>query len=69
MSPATSFTLPHILVEYYTLANGLRVVLSEDHSVPVVSVVVYYDVGLCKYRAWRMGVSYLFDIMILHVIN
>ena len=28
-----------------TLENGLRVIISEDHSAPVVSVAVYYDVG------------------------
>ena len=63
MSPATSFTLPHIPVEYYTLANGLRVVLSEDHSVPVVSVAVYYDVGSRNERAGRTGFAHLFEHM------
>ncbi len=32
-------------VEYYKLANGLKVVLSEDHSVPVATVAVYYNIG------------------------
>ena len=33
------FSVP---VEYYTLDNGLRVVLSPDHTAPVVTVAVYY---------------------------
>ena len=29
----------------YTLPNGLRVVLAEDHSAPVVAVDIWYRVG------------------------
>lgn len=32
-------------VIYYTLENGLRVVLSEDHSAPTATVAVYYNDG------------------------
>src|SRR5688572_23320617 len=35
----------NVPVEYYKLANGLRVVLSEDHSVPIASIGVYYNIG------------------------
>ena len=48
-------TLPAVAVEQFALANGLRVVLSEDHSVPVVSVAVYYDVGSRNEREGRTG--------------
>jgi zinc protease len=60
---SASFTLPHIPIEQFTLANGLRVVLSEDHSVPVVSVCVYYDVGSRNERAGRTGFAHLFEHM------
>src|SRR5207248_10826065 len=40
-----TFQVPHTPIEQFALDNGLRVVLNEDHSVPVVSVAVYYDVG------------------------
>ncbi|HEX8423226.1 MAG TPA: pitrilysin family protein, partial [Pyrinomonadaceae bacterium] len=60
---ASSFTLPHIPIEQFTLANGLRVVLSEDRSVPVVSVCVYYDVGSRNERTGRTGFAHLFEHM------
>ncbi len=55
--------LPQAPVEIYTLGNGLRVVLSEDHSVPVVSVAVYYDVGSRNEREGRTGFAHLFEHM------
>jgi predicted Zn-dependent peptidase len=55
--------LPQITLEQYTLGNGLRVVLSEDHSVPVVSVAVYYDVGSRNEREGRTGFAHLFEHM------
>ena len=59
----STVTLPRIAVERYTLGNGLRVVLSEDHSVPVVSVAVYYDVGSRNEREGRTGFAHLFEHM------
>ena len=55
--------IPHTLIEKYTLGNGLRVVLNEDHSVPVVSVAVYYDVGSRNEREGRTGFAHLFEHM------
>ena len=43
--------------------NGLRIVLNEDHSVPVVSVAVYYDVGSRNEREGRTGFAHLFEHM------
>jgi len=59
----STVTLPQAPVEIYTLGNGLRVVLSEDHSVPVVSVAVYYDVGSRNEREGRTGFAHLFEHM------
>jgi hypothetical protein len=42
---AETFQLPPTPIEEFTLDNGLRVVLSPDHAIPVVSIAVYYDVG------------------------
>jgi len=56
-------TLPQIPIEQFALANGLRVVLSEDHSVPVVSVAVYYDAGSRNEREGRTGFAHLFEHM------
>jgi hypothetical protein len=50
MTPPQSAAKPlNIPIVYYKLPNGLRVVISEDHTAPVVTVGVYYhDVpGLC----------------------
>ena len=35
----------NVPVVYYKLPNGLKVVISEDHVAPVVTVAVYYNVG------------------------
>ena len=36
---------PRLAYTTFTLPNGLTVILHEDHSVPVVSVNVWYHVG------------------------
>ena len=63
MCLSTNITLPQVEVEQFTLGNGLRVVLSEDHAVPVVSVAVYYDVGSRNERPGRTGFAHLFEHM------
>jgi zinc protease len=45
----------------FTLPNGLHVILHEDHSVPVVSVNVWYHVGSARERAGRTGFAHLFE--------
>ncbi|HTG13805.1 MAG TPA: insulinase family protein, partial [Blastocatellia bacterium] len=42
----------------FQLDNGLRVVLSEDHSAPVVAVAVYYDVGSRNEVKGRSGFAH-----------
>ena len=54
---------PQLLVREHQLANGLRVLLHEDHSVPVVSVQVWYHVGSKNERAGRSGFAHLFEHM------
>lgn len=55
--------VPHTAIEQFRLNNGLRVVFNEDHSVPVVSVAVYYDVGSRNEREGRTGFAHLFEHM------
>ena len=45
----------------FTLPNGLRVILHEDHSVPIVSVNVWYHVGSANERPGRTGFAHLFE--------
>jgi len=53
----------NVPVEYYKLANGLKVVLSEDHSVPVATVAVYYNIGFRIEPRDRTGFAHLFEHM------
>ncbi len=57
------FKLPALVIEEYTLSNGLRVVLNVDNSMPVVSVAVYYNVGSRNEREGRTGFAHLFEHM------
>ena len=50
-------------IQQFSLANGLRIVLCEDHAVPVVSVALYYDVGSRNERVGRTGFAHLFEHM------
>lgn len=50
-------------VEYYTLDNGLRVVLSQDHTSPIVTVAVYYNIGFRIEPKGRTGFAHLFEHM------
>jgi zinc protease len=45
------------------LANGLRVIISEDHYAPVVAVAVSYGVGSKDERSGRTGFAHLFEHM------
>ncbi len=47
----------------YRLDNGLRVILVEDNSVPIVTVNVWYDVGSANERTGRSGFAHLFEHM------
>jgi predicted Zn-dependent peptidase len=53
----------HIPVEYYKLSNGLRVVLSPDHTAPTVCVGVYYRIGFRIEPRDRTGFAHLFEHM------
>ena len=53
-----------IPVAAYTLPNGLRVILSEDHATPVVAVNLWYHVGSANERAGRTGFAHLFEHML-----
>ncbi|MEI6050419.1 MAG: insulinase family protein, partial [Bacteroidota bacterium] len=54
------FTIP---IEKYALANGLTVVLHEDHSDPIASVVIYYHVGSSRETEGKTGFAHLFEHM------
>src|SRR4051812_44841424 len=47
----------------YTLKNGLRVIISEDHNAPTYSVAVTYNAGSRDERPGRTGFAHLFEHM------
>src|SRR5207247_2002755 len=50
-----------ISYESFALPNGLRVVYSEDHSTPIVTVDLWYRVGSRNERPGRGGFAHLFE--------
>ncbi|MDH6576586.1 pitrilysin family protein [Kitasatospora sp. MAP5-34] len=57
-APATTRGIP---ITEHRLANGLRVVLSEDHLTPVTAVCLWYDVGSRHEVKGRTGLAHLFE--------
>src|SRR6478672_13491882 len=55
--------VPAIDVAYtqFTLPNGLHVILHEDHTVPLITVNVWYHVGSANERPGRTGFAHLFE--------
>lgn len=56
--PVSGYPWP---IETTTLDNGLRVVVSPDHSVPVVAVNLWYDVGSRHEAEGQTGFAHLFE--------
>jgi zinc protease len=50
-----------LALEEYKLPNGLRVVLNEDHSAPLVAINLWYHVGSKNERPGRTGFAHLFE--------
>ncbi len=51
-------SIPH---ESFTLANGLRVIVSTDRKAPIVAVSVWYDVGSKHEPKGKTGFAHLFE--------
>ena len=54
---------PKLQYQISKLPNGLTVVLSEDHSTPIVHVQMWYHVGSKNERRGRTGFAHLFEHM------
>ncbi len=61
-APAAQQRTP-IPVQYHTLDNGLKVVLSRDASSPIAVIGVYYDIGFRIEPKDRTGFAHLFEHM------
>ena len=55
--------LPPIKYTEYKLKNGLRVIMHQDKSTPIVAVNVWYHVGSKNETAGRTGFAHLFEHM------
>jgi zinc protease len=53
----------NIPVVYEKLPNGLKVVLSEDHTAPIVTIAAYYNIGFRIEPRDRTGFAHLFEHM------
>ena len=60
MKSAPEFKIPF---EKYALENGMRVILSPDRAVPVVTVYLVYGVGARAEQRGRTGFAHLFEHM------
>lgn len=57
---AAAYEVP---IRYHKLDNGLKVVLSEDHTVPTTTIAVYYGIGFRIEPRDRTGFAHLFEHM------
>src|SRR5438067_13212446 len=55
--------VPRLKFEKYKLQNGLLVILSEDHRLPMVAVNLWYHVGPANEIPGRTGFAHLFEHM------
>jgi zinc protease len=60
-TPAARAASPNIPYTMFKLANGLTVVIHEDHTNPIVGVHVQYDVGAKDEKPGRTGFAHLFE--------
>ncbi|HSE47647.1 MAG TPA: pitrilysin family protein [Terriglobales bacterium] len=56
-------TIPPLKYTDTKLANGLRVIIAEDHTAPVYGIAVSYNVGGRNERPGRTGFAHLFEHM------
>src|SRR5688500_10230607 len=60
-TPAAAPKKIEVAYSQFTLPNGLRVILHEDHSVPIVTVNTWFHVGSAREKPGRTGFAHLFE--------
>ncbi len=60
-SQRAHLVVPDLDIDTFTLANGLVVIVSEDHSTPIVAVEMWYRVGSAHEPPGRSGFAHLFE--------
>src|SRR5690348_6181447 len=61
VAESTAFRVPRIAFQTRSLPNGLRIVMAEDHHVPVVNLQVWYHVGSKDEKPGHTGFAHLFE--------
>jgi predicted Zn-dependent peptidase len=56
-----TISIPVVSFSDERLANGLRLIVAEDHLAPVVAINVWYDVGSKHERPGKTGFAHLFE--------
>ena len=54
-------SVPAVTFSDDRLANGLRLIVAEDHLAPVVAINVWYDVGSKHEQPGKTGFAHLFE--------
>lgn len=62
-APRPTSAAPTIVYEKYKLKNGLEVILSQDHRLPMVATNLWYHVGPANEKEGRTGFAHLFEHM------
>jgi zinc protease len=60
-APAPPPRALNVAYTQFTLPNGLHVILHEDHTVPLVTVNVWYHAGSAREKPGRTGFAHLFE--------
>ncbi|MBI3447994.1 MAG: insulinase family protein [Acidobacteria bacterium] len=63
LAAGSKSAVPSVPLTTFTLDNGLKVVLSEDHAFPVIAYSIDYAVGSRAEPAGRSGFAHLFEHM------
>jgi zinc protease len=58
---ASEIPVPDIPFQRYVLANGLTLIVHEDHKAPIVAVNVWYHVGSKNEKQGKTGFAHLFE--------
>jgi zinc protease len=61
--PSAAVRPPKLQYDFSKLDNGLTVILSEDHSTPIVHLALWYHVGSKNEKPGRTGFAHLFEHM------
>ncbi|HEY8258534.1 MAG TPA: pitrilysin family protein [Gemmatimonadales bacterium] len=60
-APVASQATPDIAYQRFVLANGLTLIVHEDHKAPIVALNVWYHVGSKNEQPGRTGFAHLFE--------